>query len=56
MSTVTDFKGVIAGSEVRGSAHGSDGTTFGFDTDMRFMQGAYVGIDGRVRKGAFGFI
>jgi hypothetical protein len=56
MSTITDFKGVVAGSQIRGKAHGSDGTTFDFDTDMRFMQGAYVGLDGRLRQGAFGFI
>jgi len=56
MSTMTDFKGVIGGSQVRGSAHGSDGTTFDFDTDMRFMEGMYVGIDGRLRNGVFGFI
>ena len=56
MSTMTDFTGVIAGSQVRGTADGSDGTAFDFDTDMRFMQGTYVSIDGRLRKGAFGFI
>ena len=56
MSTITDFKGVVAGSQIRGKARGSDGTTFDFDTDMRFMYGTYVGLDGRMRKGAFGFI
>ena len=39
-----------------GTAHGSDGTSYDFDTDMRFMQGTYVGLDGRVRKGSFGFV
>ena len=38
------------------SARGSDGSVYGFDTDMRFMQGTYVGLDGRLRKGSFGFI
>jgi hypothetical protein len=56
MSTITDFKGVVAGSEIRGAAHGSDGSRWDFDTDMRFMSGSYVGLDGRLRKGAFGFI
>jgi hypothetical protein len=56
MSTITDFKGVVAGSEIRGTAHGSDGSTFDFDTDMRFMRGTYVGLDGRVHHGTFGFI
>jgi hypothetical protein len=56
MSTITDFNGIVAGSETRGRAHGSDGTSYDFDTDMRFMHGTYRGLDGRMRKGAFGFI
>lgn len=56
MSTITDFNGVVGGSEIRGSAHGSDGTEYGFDTDMRFMRGVYVGLDGRVHQGTVGFI
>ena len=56
MSTITDFKGVVAGSEIRGRARGSDGSKWDFDTDMRFFSGSYVALDGRLRKGAFGFI
>jgi hypothetical protein len=56
MSTITDLKGVVAGSEIRGQAYGSDGSTWGFDTDMRFMHGQYLGLDGRLRHGTFGFI
>jgi hypothetical protein len=56
MATITDFRGIVAGSETRGTAHGSDGTSYGFDTDMRFMHGSYVGVDGRVRNAAFGFV
>ncbi len=56
MSTITDFHGVVGGSEIRGTAHGSDGSAYDFDTDMRFMRGAYVGLDGRVHHGTFGFI
>ena len=56
MSTITDFDGVVGGSETRGTARGSDGTTYSFDADMRFMQGVYVGFDGRRHIGSFGFI
>jgi hypothetical protein len=56
MSTITDFVGVVGGSETRGTAHGSDGSTHVFDCDMRFMQGVYVGLDGRPHIGSFGFI
>ena len=56
MSTIGDFNGVIGGSEIRGTARGSDGTNYDFDTDMRFMRGVYVGLDGRLHNGSFGFI
>jgi hypothetical protein len=56
MSTITDFNGVVGGSETRGTARGSDGTTYDFDCDMRFMRGVYVGLDGRLHDGSFGFI
>lgn len=56
MSTITDFNGVVGGSETRGTAHSSDRTTYSFDTDMRFMRGVYVGLDGRAHYGSFGFI
>jgi hypothetical protein len=56
MSSITDFNGVIGGSQTRGTAQGSDGTSFSFDCDMRFMRGVYVGLDGHVHNGSFGFI
>lgn len=56
MSTITNFQGVIAACEIQGRARGSDGSTYTFDTDMRFMQGTYVGTDGRKRTGSFGFV
>ncbi len=54
--TITDFHGVIGAGETQGFVHGSDGKTCTFDTDMRFMRGTYVGLDGRAREGSFGFI
>jgi hypothetical protein len=54
MSTITDFNGAVAGAEVQGLATGTGG--FWFDTDMRVMQGTYVGEDGRLHRGTFGFI
>jgi hypothetical protein len=56
MSSITDFNGVIGASETQGTAQGSDDTTYSFDCDMRFMRGAYVGLDGRMHNGSFGFI
>jgi hypothetical protein len=56
MATITDFDGVIAAAEIQGTAHGSDGTQYTFDTDMRFMKGRYISIDGQLRQGSFGFV
>ena len=56
MSTITDFNGVVGASEILGTAHGSDGKSYAFDTDMRFMQGTYIDHDGRLRNASFGFI
>jgi hypothetical protein len=56
MSTITDFNGVVGASEIRGTAHGSDGSVWDFDTDMRFMQGQYVDATGHMQHGTFGFI
>ena len=56
MATITDFHGLIAAGEVQGAAHGSDGSEWWFDCDMRFMEGKYVAVDGRLRDAAFGFV
>ena len=56
LSTITDFKGVVAACEMQGDAHGSDGTKYWFDADMRFMQGTYIDLHGRRREHAFGFV
>ena len=53
MSTITDFNGVVGGSETRGTANGGE---YSFDCDMRFMSGVYVGLDGRRHNASFGFI
>ena len=56
MSTIGDFSGMLGAADIQGTAHGSDGTTYTFDTDMRFMQGMYVDTAGNLQHGSFGFI
>jgi hypothetical protein len=56
VSTITDFKGVVAATEVQGTASGSDGSSYWFDNDMRFMRGVYIDVDGRLREHSFGFV
>jgi hypothetical protein len=59
-SSITDFKGLVGVADVRGKgiARNPDGSveTLLFDTDMRFMKGVYVGQDGAVHRGTFGFV
>jgi len=59
-SSITDFKGLVGAAQVQGTgtARHPNGRveTLLFDTDMRFMQGVYVGKDGGVHRGTFGFV
>jgi hypothetical protein len=59
-SSITDFKGFVGFADVQGTgtARNPDGSTetLLFDTDMRFMQGTYAGLDGAVHQAAFGFV
>jgi hypothetical protein len=59
-ATINDFNGFVGVADVQGTgtATNPDGSTetLLFDTDMRFMKGVYVGQDGAVHNGTFGFI
>jgi hypothetical protein len=59
-SSITDFNGFVGVADVRGTGTGTnpDGSVekLLFDTDMRFMKGHYVGQDGAVHRGTFGFV
>jgi hypothetical protein len=59
-SSIGDFNGFVGVADVQGTgtATNPDGSTetLLFDTDMRFMSGVYVGQDGAVHKGTFGFV
>jgi hypothetical protein len=60
-STITDFKGFVGVADVQGTGTANYiGTghheTLNFDTDLRFMQGTYIGTDGNLYSDTFGFI
>lgn len=59
-SLITDFKGFVGVADVQGTGTGTDrhgrSEQLLYDTDMRFMSGVYVGQDGKVREGTFGFV
>jgi hypothetical protein len=52
-STITDFKGFTALAYHAGTATGSDGKKYNLETDIRVMEGEYVGEDGRRHEGTF---
>jgi len=51
-SAITDFNGFVGATEIQGTGTGG----LLFDVDMRFMQGTYVGVDGKVHWDTFGFV
>lgn len=60
-STITDFNGFVGIAEIAGAGTGTNTATgetshIPFDVDMRFMEGEYVGVDGKHHHGTFGFI
>jgi len=59
-ASITDFNGFVGVADVQGTgtATNPDGSTetLLYDTDVRFMKGVYIGKDGAVHKGTFGFI
>jgi hypothetical protein len=58
-STITDFNGIVGGAHVGGTGTGVDSSgsqRLIFDADCRFMDGVYVGVDGKVHRGAIGFV
>ncbi len=57
--TIFDFEGFVGRTEVTGTGTGTaDGKskTYNFDVDMGFMQGKFVGTDGKTHHGTFGFV
>jgi hypothetical protein len=60
-SIITDFSGAIGQVDLIFSGTGTDlntgaSATYDFHTDMRFMEGVFVGLDNEQHRGSFGFI
>jgi hypothetical protein len=55
-SQITNFNGFVALNRIRGFGSGTGFPSLAFQTDMGFMVGEYVAIDGRHYHGTFGFI
>jgi len=59
--TIFDFNGALGRCHVIGTGVGTPTTAnpkgaYNFDVDMGFMQGDFVGTDGKKRHGTFGFV
>jgi hypothetical protein len=60
-STITDFNGHLGYAIIDTAGTGTNTATgattrYTSNVDMRFMQGVYVGEDGRIRHGSFAFV
>lgn len=55
-SSITDFDGVFASTDVTGWGVDGNGRELYFRCDMRFMQGRYIDVHGAEQSGSFGFI
>ena len=61
LSSITDFNGRIGVANLGGTGTGTNTRTGAtsslvYDVDVRFMQGEYIGTDGKNHFGTFGFI
>ena len=54
-SVITDFNGAVGLAEITGRGTDGDGNELFFSVDNRFMQGEFIGLDGRHFNGTFGF-
>jgi hypothetical protein len=60
-SQITDFDGFVGLTHIRGGGTGTNTVTgasaiLGFQADMGFSQGKFVGADGRQHEGTFAFV
>ena len=59
--TITDFQGYIGQTEIQGTGTGTntdtgETTPLLYDADLRFMQGVYRSVDGRILDARFVFV
>jgi hypothetical protein len=56
-SLITDFNGFVGvGEWAGGTGTDQNDTTLFWAADLRFMDGEFIGLDGRRRQGAFAFV
>jgi hypothetical protein len=56
-SQITDFKGFVGLTRLRGGGTGSGfAGPLAYQSDMGFMKGQFIAVDGKLHEGVFGFI
>jgi hypothetical protein len=56
-SAITDFTGLVGSVHLQGTGLANDRPDrLSWDADVRFMDGVYRGVDGRLRRQTFGFV
>lgn len=53
-STITDFKGSVGTTIIDGHGTGAN-AAHAFEVDVRFMDGTFIGLDGKQTVGTFAF-
>ena len=52
-NTISNFNGFYGGARIQGTGTDNHGNTLLWDADLRFMQGVYQGLDGKLYDGTF---
>jgi hypothetical protein len=47
---------MIGVAQVQGTGTDGTGNSLFWDADLRFMDGAYQGVDGNIHRGSFAFV
>ena len=56
LSLINNFNGVLGVADISGVGTGSGGTNLTYEVDLRFMSGRFIGTDGNLHQGTFGFV
>ena len=56
LSLINNFNGVVGVADVSGIGTGTGGTNLTYEVDLRFMSGRFIGTDGNLHQGTFGFV
>jgi hypothetical protein len=56
LSLINNFNGVVGVADISGVGTGDGGSNLTYEVDLRFMSGRFIGTDGHLHQGTFGFV